>query len=237
MGDEQVEIEVEVRVAGGDAHAGLAVAPAVEGRPLENALVDEAAVALVDPQVVRVGVVRHVEIHLAIVVEVGSDDPQAGIGDRRDAGRGAHVLETGAAPVVQQHVAQSLELGRSAEVAPAAVLGADPLGIEGDVAGDVDVEIAVMVEVDQGGGGGPAGCGGAPGRAPVGKDAVAVVQQQAVRADAGEVEVDVAVVVEVAGGGAHAVAIQPGVRRRVDEAAVVLLQVEAVAAGGRGGVA
>ncbi len=90
MGEKQVERAVAVQVVGDHAHARLGLTVKVVRRPQDQRVVAEVERArvistFVDPQLVGVGVVGHVDVLPAVAVDVEADDPQAGGEGRRDA--------------------------------------------------------------------------------------------------------------------------------------------------------
>ena len=149
MGDEEIEIAVVVDVAGDHAHPRLGQPVQVVGRTQHHRVVDERAVALVDPEVVGIGVVGDVDVEPAVVVEVGGHDAETGVLDAGDAGTAAHVLEATVSGVAVEEVVDAGERGRTAVLVPAALVGALAIGIERDVAGHVQIEQAVAVVVEE----------------------------------------------------------------------------------------
>ena len=183
--------------------------------------------AVVDVQEVVHGVVAHVDVRLAVAVDVHGEHPQplasvhaAGV----QAGLHAHVAEFAVAEVREQLVRKAVELlgranvGRVAVVGAGRVLGPGPI----DVLVDVKVGIAVAVEVGPGGAGRPgdprqAGLFGhvhelaAPGRV-LGVHRLVVEQGDA--APAGDEQVGPAVAVVVGHG--RPVRVEPRVVRQAD---------------------
>ena len=74
--DEEVGTAVAVEVGLGDAHAGVVVVDAVGLRHVDEVEAERAA-RLVDVEVVRVLVVRDVEVGAAVAVHVGEDRAEA----------------------------------------------------------------------------------------------------------------------------------------------------------------
>jgi hypothetical protein len=144
---------------------------------------------------------------------------EAVVARRVDAGLLGHVLEGAVRALAVERVALALEAERPAEDGEAAELagvlrgaaGAPRLGrvrrevfeVEGDVAGDEEVEAAVAVEVAEARARRPAPARDAEPRRHVRERAVAVVAVEARDAVVADEEVCVAVVVEVGGGHAH----------------------------------
>ena len=77
VGDEDVGMAIGRHVADRDAHAGLGRAVRVECAPRPGAHLLEDPAALVPIEVVRVGVVRHVDIDVAVFVYVGRPHGEA----------------------------------------------------------------------------------------------------------------------------------------------------------------
>ena len=209
VGQEQVEVAVSVVVAGGDAHARLGLAVRVESRAADQTLLDQCAVAAVEPEVIRQQIVRDVEVEPAVAVEVGREDAQPVAGSRRaQTGRDRRVLESSVAVVEQQAVRRRPVGARQA------VVHLSPFGQAGLVRGQGEVEVVhdeqVEIEVAVVVGGrrrdAPARVAGAARLGPVAERAVALVAPELVPAQVQDVEVHPAVVVEVGRHHAHAVA-------------------------------
>ena len=102
---EEVRTTVLVEVAGVHPHARLRQAVHVVGGPGEQPLLLEPAFAVVDPQVVRHRVVRHIEVGVAVAVEVAGNHPEP-VGGRRgeQSRRRCRVLEGPVAPVPEEAV-------------------------------------------------------------------------------------------------------------------------------------
>ena len=105
---------------------------------------------------IRVGVVGHVDVDPAVVVEVLADDAETRGGHRGDTRRHADVGERAVAAVVQQHVGDGPKDLRTAIVGQARAVEAAATGVEGHVAGDEEVQQAVTVVVEKGRRAGPA---------------------------------------------------------------------------------
>ena len=101
------------------AHAGLGLAvQVVRGAQLDRG-VAKRAVSPVDPELVGVGIVGHVDVHPAVVVEVLAHHPEPGAGDGGDARRLTDVGEGGQggiAIVAQQDVGLEEHSSRLVEV-------------------------------------------------------------------------------------------------------------------------
>ena len=231
MAQEQVQVQIAVDVTQCYAHPCLADPEPIVGRSEQHGVVLEGAVAAVHPELVRIGVVRDVDVGATVVVEVGGGDAQAGVGDQRHTALTAVVHEAPAAFVEVEDVRLALKLLRAAVVDPPALhlalAGLVPL----DVASHVEVEPAVEIRVEEHRRRRPCGRCQPEFGGRVGEAAAAFVPVEDVGAEVRYVQVQVAVVVHVTDRGAHAVAgvVEPGAFRRVDEAAARSLQVEAVA--------
>ena len=78
IGDEQILVLVTVDVAEIDAHASLGLSHPVDRHARQQRLVRERArSALVDPELIRIAVVGHVEVEPAIVVVVRGQDTES----------------------------------------------------------------------------------------------------------------------------------------------------------------
>src|SRR5438132_1867771 len=75
MGDEDIEQAIAVHVANGDSHIRLRFAHGFVSDAARHSLLLERAVALVDPQMVRPGVVGYEDVGPAVAVEVGAENP------------------------------------------------------------------------------------------------------------------------------------------------------------------
>ena len=118
VGDEEVLVAVAVDVAGVDPHAALRLPGPVHGHARKQRLVREPArPALVDPQMVGIAVVGHVEIGPLVPVHVRGQHPQAAPGEPREPGSSRHVRERAVAVVVQQPGGHRIVDGRVAVVA------------------------------------------------------------------------------------------------------------------------
>ena len=127
VGDEEVLVAVGVEVAGGDAHAAFGIAGGVHRRARQQPLVRERAVALVDPELVRRGVVGDVEVEPAVAVVVAGRDAEARAVGLADAGRLGDVGEPAVALVAVEPVGHRPIRARAAVVARADGVVADLL--------------------------------------------------------------------------------------------------------------
>ena len=199
---EDVGKAVVVEVARVGAHARDHRPLLVVGDAPGPRLLLERAVALVDVEEVRLGVVGDEHVHEAVAVEVGDADAHALARHGAEAGLLRHVLELPVPEVVVQAVRDALVGARVAE--DRAVGGrADPvdLRVPVGVVRDHEVEQAVVVVVEEGGAHREqvlrllveAGAGG-----HLAERAVAVVVVEHVRAGVGDEQVRPPVVVVVA---------------------------------------
>jgi hypothetical protein len=204
-GEHEVEPAVAVVVAGVDAHAGLRPALAVHCDAGQEPDALEAPASQVVVQEVRIRVVGHEEVDLAVAVVVGRDDAEAvGLRGVREAG-GRGSLDERAVPPVQEEEVLLARQPRRADhdvgtVAPdeRPLRGDDlvPAGLH--VARDVEVEIAVGVGVEERAARAPAGGRDTGRRGHVLEGAVALVAKEEVGAPVRDVEVERAVAVVVA---------------------------------------
>ncbi len=239
VGDQQLGIAVAVGVAGGEPHAALGVALAVERRAAPQADLGEVAVAVVLVEVVGVRVVGDVEVEVEVAVDVEGRHAEAvvaaDVGQARFAGG---VAEAAAPLVLEVAVGLALESERPQhhpQPLPVEAEGGAEDVVHGgvDVAGDEEVLVAVAVGVEEDGAGRPAveagHAGGARDAALEG--AVAAVEVEDVGAEVTDEEVRPPVAVGVAHRHpvAPAVVTHPGGVGHVLERAVAPVAVEAVA--------
>ncbi len=163
IGFHDVEIAVEIVVGGRDAHAGLRLAVGTEGATGLERDVDELAVLLVLVKRAGGGVIGHVDVGPAIVVEVRREHAES-VGSVRfeNPGRFGDVGEGAVAVVVVEDVVVALQSGRSAGnhdglvETRARFRHRRGLEIHVNVVGDEEVELAVAIVVDEGAAGAPA---------------------------------------------------------------------------------
>ena len=155
IGDEQAGVAGAVVVGGVDAHAGARHAVFAVGDAGGDALLSECAVAVVDVELVGLGVVADGDVGPAVLVGVEDGDAEALGGGIVEAGLFRHVGE-GAVAVVVPEADRCAGVGlRRAVGLGLAVHGAVEvfLGRPLDVVGDEQVEPAVAVVIDPGGAG------------------------------------------------------------------------------------
>ena len=208
VGEEDVRCSVAVEVRDRDAHARLGPALPVEGGAGEDRVLDEGAVALVEPELVRHLVVGDVEVDQTVAVEVDRRDAQGRVRRPRQPRPLRHVEEGAVAEVAQQAVGLRRLAERPAVVrltagqeAPLPVRAVKPV-----VVADVEVEPAVGVVVEEGRRNAEAPVVGAGKLRNVVEAGTAVVAEQLIRPQVGHVQVDVAVPVVVPGRNADVVA-------------------------------
>ena len=211
VGLHDVQPPVAIEVADADAHAGLRLAVLAVRAAGSDADVFERAVVAVAVQRARVGVVGHVDVGPAVVVEVQRDDAEpvrpAGLGDP---GAVRHVDERAVALVAIQQVLAARQSWRSARdrdalvPAQARVRRRRGREVEIDVVGDKQVQPAVAVDVEKGAAGAPSlpGRRQAARRRHLDERAAPGVVEQAVAPVVGHEQIVVAVVVVVADAGA-----------------------------------
>ena len=102
VGNEDVDRAVAGEIVGHHAHVRLRLAVGVEGRAEQQRVVDEGAIALVDPEVVGHEVVGHEEVDPSVGVEVRGHRSQRGGRGAGEPGPRRHVLERPVAAVAQQ---------------------------------------------------------------------------------------------------------------------------------------
>ncbi len=159
-------------------------------------------------------VVVDVEIQPAVAVQVAGGDRQAPPPGIAHAGGQGHLLEGPVPPVAEQSVGLGVEgVGVQGErhfgPTACAVAGGGDHGlgravVEGQVVGDVEVQVAVPVQIAPGGAGGPQGVVHPGGGRHLVEGAVPPIAEQPVGTVIRDVEIQVAVVVVVGEEGPHA---------------------------------
>ena len=245
VGDEEIEVAVAVVVPRVDAHARLGAAVLAVGQTRGGADFAEAESALVAEEEVRLGVVGHVDVGVAVGVEIGEHHPEARQAVPGDPGRVPGRREPAAAEIAVEAVGLAGDPLGPAVAAQPLVPAPEPAAggiveIELHVVDHVEVQEPVAVEIPEGGARAPAAVVH-PRRPPgLGEGLSAAIEVEAVGAPVGDVEIGVAVVVGVAHGAAHAPAGvgEAELRRRLLEergGPGSAVAVEAVA-GGFGGI-
>ena len=163
---------------------------------------------LVDPELVRLAVIRDVDVDPAVAVEVGGRDAERRAERAADKCLGRHVLEPAVAPIVEQPAGLRPIAVRRTVVAPPRHAQAVHVGggVVVQTGSHEQIEPAVPVVIDERRRHPPApavlrsGLSGDVGECPV-----AVVAKHHTAGKAGAIDVREAIVVKVANGGAHAV--------------------------------
>src|SRR5439155_8595542 len=207
IGFDQIEIAVEIVIRGGDAHAGLWLAVGAESAAGLDGDVGEGAVLFVLIKRASGGIVGHVNVGPAVIIEIGGEHAEAksAIGFQ-DAGFFADVGERAVTVIVIENVFSAVETRRAASNHNAFVEARAGFGngrglqVEIDVVGDEEIEAAVAIVVDESAAGVPAlaGAGDAGFFADVGKGAVAVVVVEDVFPEVRDEEIVEAVVIVIA---------------------------------------
>jgi hypothetical protein len=147
VGDENVQIAVFVDIPRGDSHTRFRLPGAVEGYPEENGLVDESAIALIEPKLVCLSIVGDVEIEFPIIVPVGAHHSEPGRSRRTESRLRGNVVEPASPLIVIEHIrSPGKDLG-GAVVGASVSLGALLLCIVRDVVSHIEIEIAVGVVI------------------------------------------------------------------------------------------
>ena len=152
---------------------------------------------------IRLGVVRHVEVQPTIAGEVVADDPESPRRERSDLGLPPYLDESAVPGVPVEEIGQPGDVGRVAVVLLSGSREAGKAGVVIHVAGHEEIQLAVGVVVAE-------GRGRAPTVVPVllagnAKPVRAGVDQECVRSVSGPEEVDVSVPVGIPGRHAHTV--------------------------------
>ena len=212
----EILVAVAVEVARGDSHAAFGVAGGVEGGSGQQPFVGEGAVAAIDPQLIRGGVVGDVEIQPAVAVVVSGRHAEARAVGLADPGRGGRVREPAVSLVAVERGGHRLVGSRAAVVARADRVVADLVGREREVevAGNEEIQPAVAVVIHECGARAPQRFADAGLGRDVGKGAVAVVAIERRAFEAGHEEVGPLVVVVIADRDAHAVTAEAHAGRR-----------------------
>ena len=148
---EQIFGPVAVEVSGGDAHAAFGVAGGVDRGARQQPFVDERAVVMVDPELVRRGVVRDVDVGPAVPVVIAGRDAEPGAERPGDSRWFGDVGEAPVAVVVEQPGGDRTVRARAAVVARADGVVADLVRRrrEVQIVRDEQVEVAVAIVVHE----------------------------------------------------------------------------------------
>ena len=192
--------------------------------------------AKVPPEIIGGQIIRHVEIHAAVFVEVGgyhAQTPAIGIADSRLRG---HVDEP-ALVVTKEVVGSSLEIqGITRDIRTVGLVAAKLgiVSIPDGVMADIKVEIAIAIEISEGSRGWPVSITAQPSAlGHVLERPITPVAQQPVAAPPGQEQVGMAVVVVIGHGDAVTIGPgelgQAGTMSHVSECAVATIPEQAVA--------
>ena len=102
FGHDDVIVAIVVEVSGIDAHARLGRAFLAQRRAGEQGSVLKGSVALIDPQLILMPVVGHVQVRPTVPVEVSSDDPERTAKIRGHTCRSRDISERAVAIVVKE---------------------------------------------------------------------------------------------------------------------------------------
>ena len=207
VGHEEVVVAVGVEVAQIDPHARLAAPRAVHGHAVQQGAVGEGPVLLVDPQLVGLAVVGHVDVEPTVAAEIGGQDAEGRPVLAPRAGAGRHVLERAVPAVAIQAVGRRRVALRRTVVPLAGQRQATllVLGIVVDVVADVQVQPAVPIDIRERRRHPPARVVHAGPPRDVAERPVPVAAKQLIGAQPRAVQIDPPVVVEVSGRHSHAV--------------------------------
>ena len=199
MGHEQIFVAIGVEVARINAHASLGDPGAIDRHTRQQRAVSEAAVLLIDPQLVRLAIVRDVDVRPPIGIEVGGHHPERRTVVTGHLRLGGDVDKRPVPTIAIQPVRNGRVALRHAIVPFAGAGEARALFPDGvvDVVGDIQVEPPVPVDVDERRRHAPPGIARACLVGDVGKGPVTVVAEQLVRPEPGTIHVDPAVVIDV----------------------------------------
>ena len=114
--EQDVEDAVAAEIPYLHSHSGLRTAETAERGAEQQGLFPEGPVALVHPQVIRLGVVRHVEVRPSVAREVLANDSQAPGRQSRDPGLASDFHERAVATVAVEEIRQAGYVGRVAVV-------------------------------------------------------------------------------------------------------------------------
>ena len=212
IGLEDIELAVAVVVAGGGTHAGLLAAVFVQGRPGHDTLLGKRTVPTVVKQQAGGGVASDKDVGPAVVVVVAGEDGEAVVTlGGGDAGRFRNIGKLTAIVAQQRHALARQPAGPAGDgqTLPDTLVFRARLGrvggVELEIVGEEQVEVAVPIIVEEGAARGPAPLRlRGQHRGLVAKRAIALIVQQGIRPPIGNDEVQAAVVVIVPGAGALA---------------------------------
>src|ERR1019366_3492302 len=205
-GGQKAKPTLVIEVADGHSHVRLRLPVSVYGHSALQRGLLERAVSLVQEQEIRVGVVRHEEVNLAVVIEIveyGRETVRES--SLAEAGPIRDIREGTVAVVAIQHTVAPFQTDGAAKCGDSLVRTNRRGFIERNrvniyVAGHVQIQIAVAVEVSERAARMPFHVAAQARRtSDLGKRSIAVVLKEQVDADGGDQDVRVAVIVVVRG--------------------------------------
>ena len=115
--DEQILVDIDI--GGIDSHPGLRLTPDVQRHARQQSLFAErAASRLVDPQLIRIAVIRDVQVAPAVTVQIAGHHSQSGPECRPKSSRLGDILESSVPQIVEQTAG-----GRRVRIRPAVIAG------------------------------------------------------------------------------------------------------------------
>src|SRR5262245_9505503 len=207
LGHDEILVAVVVEVGRVDAHAAFGFSANRQSHTREQRNVLECAVALVQPQLVFGTIIRHVDVHPSVAVEVSCADAQGRTELGANARLGSNIGKSPIAPVSKKLAGKRLVgLWRAiAERAERAVARSVARQVVSEIVADIQVEPAVTIDVHESSRHTPADTVGTAHLRDVAERAVTIVAEHLIAAEIRQIQIDAAVVVEVAGCDAHPV--------------------------------
>ena len=205
----EIEIAVAIKIASVQSHAGLRqTIAAVRGPGLDGHL-DQTPVAVVAPEQVGFGVVGHVQIEIAVAVQVVEDDPHRRVAQGADSGGIAHVQKRSVAPIAVDSVRLPTSVFGSAVHVQTFVVAFRAarrriVQVEFEVVGHVQIEPPIAIDIPKGGARAPATVIHSSGSGNFDKAPRPIVAPELVGTPIRDVQIDIAVVVVVPRSASHA---------------------------------
>ena len=78
MDPEHIHAAVIIIIGNIHAHAGLCSCIPAQGQPGDQGAFLEGTIATVEKEIVRFGIIRHIEIEIAVIINISPDDTQSG---------------------------------------------------------------------------------------------------------------------------------------------------------------
>ena len=208
LGNEQVLVAVVVEVAEVHSHVRLGFSGFTERHAPQRRQVPERAIALVDPELVLLLIVRDEDVDPSVPVHVGSRHPERRAERARHARGCRHVSERAVSAIpIEPAGLGAVHLGHAVVLRACRVkTGQVHVECVVQVVADEQVEPSVAIGVDERRRDAPGGIVRAAGGRDLDERAVTLVPKHLVGAEAREVQVNPPVVVDVPGGDAHPVA-------------------------------